>query len=290
MSRLWPIILGVVLIKSFLLSAQTAGFACPDQSENAACDSYLELLRAEDKAVTNSGVRYVCFRDYADDFFTIQVGDPFLAPFQWYQWNKKLAKYTVKSPRDLPEAFSTIRTYRGGVGDDTQMPALFTVGKWIYLGFSPGGEMTFQAQPTRFDSGTKQQVRDSDTFFTMGRDQVEFSTGYTSVAKQRVRYSLILQRSTGRFRESFTFPNSPRQNSEGSGRCMEINALPKLPDPPELSEEQEAEKQKLDYCLDPPQSDEWSVADRNAYCASSFIYKDDYLAAPQKKGTTPPKK
>jgi hypothetical protein len=266
--------------------AQAQAFVCPDSSEKRACDSYSELVQARDKGVTDSDVKYVCFRDYSDEFFVMQLSEPFLSPWQWYEWNKTVARYTLKTYPQLPklQTYSLIQTYSGGVGDDSKMPSLFVLGTLTYVGPEDNGVFVFRAQPTRLDARTKQQVSDPDTVFVINTDRAEFSQKYVSVAKKKVQYSLLVQLSTKRFRESFNFPDDPKSSLEGSGRCIQVNELPKLPSPPPLTEDQQAAKDKLDYCADPPEADEWSAGERKAYCSSPFTYKDDYLAA---KSRTP---
>ena len=46
--------------------AAAQSFTCPTNS--AGCDSYKELLKANDQTITSSDVRYACFRDYSDGF------------------------------------------------------------------------------------------------------------------------------------------------------------------------------------------------------------------------------
>jgi hypothetical protein len=271
-----------------LVSAQaqaSSSFACPDPSEKQACDSYSELAQAGDKGVTGSDVKYVCFSEYVDDFFVIQVGDPYLSPRDWFEWNKKTAQYALKNWREFPKlpTYSSIQTYSEGVENDSKMPSIFVLGSWRYLGVDVADEFVYRARPTIRDSRTNKELPDSNTFLVMNADQVEFAQAYTSATKQKVQYSLVLQRSTKRFHETFTFPDDPKKGSDNSGRCFQLHPFPRLPAPPTLTEDQQAEKEKVEYCTNLPDPDEWSEADRRAYCASSIIYQDDYLAAQRKK-------
>ena len=178
--------------------AQTSSFSCPDSSEKQACDSYSELVQAGDKGVTGGDVKYVCFRDHADEFFVIDVRDPFLSPWELYEWNKKLARYTLKNWQQIPkpQSYSSIQTYGGGVENDSTIPSIFVLGSWTYFGFAANNELTYRAQPTISEPKTGKQVPDLSTFLSVNSDQVEFFQAYTSVTKQKVQYSFVLQRWT----------------------------------------------------------------------------------------------
>lgn len=254
----WPFVLS-----SFLLSlavAQSSSFNCPTPS--SACESYKELLQAGDKEIASPYVRYVCFRDSGDEFFVVSVVDP--AFYDLYTWSHTKAEYELNLNPKNSRGLVQVHTFVNGVRDFAQEPSVSAAGYW-----SPTWDhLQFYGK----EQGGAVSIDDS---------QVAFSKRYQSQTKKIVDYSLIIQRSTRRFTEGFNVENDPKAHLDNTGRCAEINLIPSLPSPPEMTDEQQDEAQglrtKLDYCS----SADFDPKDKG-YCNSSYIFIEDYQAAAKK--------
>ena len=250
-------------------------FSCPTHS--AGCDSYEELLKAKDQTVASSEVRYACFRDSSDEFFIIKAFDPLLLPSQWWKWNTALAVYEL-APNESPEAILIVATFNKGVEDDARMPGLYARGRWVLMFNS----LDYFGAASRFDSKTGKQVPNPDTSVTVDDTQVSLVNRYDAQSGKKVEYTLTIQRSTKRFSEGFNVLGDPKAGFENSGRCVEVNPMPKLPDHPALTGEQWDELKKNEFCSDYSTLSESEIG----YCHSSFTYIEDYDADQQKKAKT----
>jgi len=243
-------------------------FSCPNVS--AGCASYEGLLGAHDKSLDSSSVYYACFLDYEDYFFVI--GGHFwgwLRPQKFWIWNKRTAQYDFNlKAHDDGDVYIT--TYRDGVEDSSSMPSTYLDGQWMTLFFDTN--LNFFGSDGSASHLTAMAIDDS---------RVSFNETYQAQNGHKVEYSLKVQQSTGRFKESFNVIGSPKDNFERTGNCVAVNPIPKPPEPPSLTMEQQDEKAKLDYCADNSKED-------RGYCASSFTYLEDYRAA-QKKRISPKK-
>ena len=88
---------------------------------------------------------------------------------------------------------------------------------------------------------------------------------------KKVEYTLTMQRSTKRFTENFNVVGDAKASFENSGRCVETNPMPTLPDPPPLTEEQKDAQEKREFCAD---FSNLSDPDKG-YCNAPFVYIDD---------------
>ena len=255
-------------------SAAAQSFTCPTNS--AGCDSYKELLKANDQTITSSDVRYACFRDYSDEFFIIRAFTPYLASSLWWKWNPRLAEYVAVPYGESPEASLEVATFNNGVEDDSHMPYIYARDKWIST-FSHS--LQYFGAARRFDSKTRKWVRNPDSVVTVDDNQVSLTKKYEAQSGKKVAYTLTMQRSTKRFTENFNVIGDAKSSSENSGRCVEINPMPTLPDPPPVTEEQKDAQEKREFCAD---FSSLSDSDRG-YCNSPSVYIDDYEAAQKKK-------
>jgi hypothetical protein len=261
---------------SFLLSASVVSpatgqdLSCPVVS--AGCASYKELVKAGDEGVI-ADVRYVCFRESADEFFVVKLHEPVTlrSSWFWYKWNTKLADYELVDDRKAP-GWVQIQTFQNGVASDTKMPNMFAFGKWMAAFDSLYYAADLQPATAKDKSGT----------LTIDSSQIAINKPYESQTGKRVTYSLAIQRSTKRFVEAFNIQGSPQDNISQDGRCIEIKPLPVLPEPPQLTEDQQGQRDKVAYCSDSPEPSD------KGYCASPFTFKDDYEEAQKRKKTIKP--
>ncbi len=187
-------------------TARPATFTCPDTEARQACKSYEELLKANEAGLSDAA--YVCFRKNADEFFAIS----FLRPSFRKRWDADLKQLVLDGERTYP-GYGSVWTYREGVQDPSMMPALSFSGTWI-----PYDETgIFASEKVGFK---KQDENDPDVGVYI--DASQFNAGYTYENKlgNKVRYSLTIQRSTGRFAESFQVETEKVPFREDAGYCI----------------------------------------------------------------------
>jgi hypothetical protein len=269
--KLAQFVLTILLLVDFAAGQQ---FSCPTQS--AGCSSYEELLKAKDQAVASTDVRYVCFRDYSDEFFLIKASEPLLLSFQWWKWNPTSAAYLVNPGAQSREVYLGAETFSKGVEDDSRIPYILSMGKWV-LGF--GENLQYYGSARHIDSKTGKWVPNQDATASVDDSQVLIAMKYEAQSEKKVEYSLAIQRSTKRFHESFNVIGDPKAGFENTGRCVEVNPMPKLPDRPTLTQEQIDAQDKSDLCSDYTKLSE----SEKGYCMSSFVYQEDYEASLKKK-------
>lgn len=249
----------ITLLSIALIQAQQ--FSCPTTS--AGCNSYEELLKAKDASITSGLVHYVCFQDSIDEFFVIEYVDPYLSPRRLYKWNSMLTEYELNPDVSIIPGIVIITSFKDGVENDSVMPRAFAYGMWKIA----NGVLTFNAS-----------LLNKSTNFSINMDnnQILFFDKYKSVSGRNVNYTFAIQLSTKRFSEQYKFENDSKNNFDTSGRCIGVSPFPQFPDPPTLTQKQQGEKTKMNYCSQ-------DFAEKNlGYCASSFTYIEDYQAAQKK--------
>jgi hypothetical protein len=235
---LWILLVGVVL--SFDLAAQKPAnktatpspatqqpvpqkpmSTCPDTTYQKACDSYAELVKAGDESVrthaTSGGLAYVCFRQGEDQFFIIELRGP-------SNWSKNYVDANGKVvPADDAESEEVLGLARGfvnGIRDNSMMPISLFRGRWSFP-FDP----SFSAQKlNNTDNATPGFFADANKTSGLLADsqQVEAFIRYPNRLDKKMDYRLVIQRSTGRFSESFTEEGKQIPFSENQGRCMRL--------------------------------------------------------------------
>lgn len=236
----------LILVNTSVLAQQ---FSCPSASESA-CDSYQELVKAADPEVTSPTVKYACFHDDDDVFFTIQASRDYVPADTFYKWNEWTAQYDLYG-HPVPGSVY-LQTYVRGVQDESRMPSIYTAGHWSLS----------ETESTYVGEKLGSVFIDDDKIFA--------DSSYHNLEGKKVEYSLTIQRSTKRFSENF-LGDTGSIDIMHTGRCIQLGDLPKAPNPPQLTNDQKAEKDKHDYCYGP------NLPDSDAgYCTSPFIYSDDY--------------
>jgi len=198
-------------------------------------------------------------------------------PWFWYKWSHTLADYIPNDNAEIAHSWFEVDTFANGVEDDSHVPHVFAEGTWRQL----SGQLQYSGSANRWDAKLKKRTTDPDTFVSVDDTQILYSNNYMSQSGKKVQYSLALQRSTRRFTERFNVVGDPKQSSEDTGRCVEVRDMPKTPDPPELTQDQQDEQQALkdksEYCASPTRS-----SSDDGYCMSTYIYVDEYEAAKKK--------
>jgi hypothetical protein len=186
--------------------AQSA-FACPDAEAKPACRSYQELLKAKDKSLPDSDA-YICFRKNVDQFFVLGLGTPYF-PKHWDEDSKRMVSDSTPI-----EGFGYAQTYKDGVLDTATIPSFSFSGQWRWLqSFSESPYFT----STEFNFESQDQ---SDTGVSIRATQVSVEFKYKNKLDKTIRYSLAIQRSTGRFAESFRVEEEKIPFSENTGYCV----------------------------------------------------------------------
>jgi hypothetical protein len=211
-----------VLIVAAVCAAQTApkrpiqkkrpahsAFACPDSEAQQACKSYLELLKVKDTGLPDNA--YVCFRKNADEFFLISFSKPYFRK----NWDQD-SRQTVVDYDYTPPGRGSARTFKNGVEDSTVMPTLFFSGRWT-PSFIPD-EGTFVSEKI---NQKKPDESDPDVGVSIDESQVNIRYKYQNRLDKNIHYFLTIQRSTGRFAESFYYEEAAKMPFlEGVGYCV----------------------------------------------------------------------
>lgn len=183
-------------------------FTCPDPEAKQGCKSYEELARAKDSGLPGKfDERYVCFRKNADEFFVVAYSTPLFQP----TWNEKYKKAIV-DPSATSEGSGFASTYVNGVDDSHTMPAFFFEGTW-----RPYEDGLFSASKFNFED--IKTTDDPHSSMYINRGQLSITYRYQNALDAGVVYSLTIQRSTGRFVESFQKLSEKVPFLQSTGRC-----------------------------------------------------------------------
>ena len=185
-------------------------FECPDPEAKQACKSYEELLRAKDSGLPNDDYVYACFRKKTDAFFMLSFAGP---SFQehWDQDRKQM----VADREYTPPGYGWARAYTNGIADSSDMPSLSFSGTWhapIYKGAG-----TFISDYINFKEQNKE---DKDVGVSIDDEQISVAYKYENKLEETIRYELVIQRSTGRFSETFQKVKQQIPIQENIGYCV----------------------------------------------------------------------
>jgi hypothetical protein len=179
--------------------ARTMG--CPDPDAAAACHSFGESLAANDVDLMDDFATkdhvYICFRTKEDVFLTLWFSEP--VQLAWQRDAQKSA-FTQISGVGLA-------LYKNGIWDGDEVTAL---GRWET--FDPESYATFYG---KFESSvSKGEVHIDHTAVTV-------QESYQNKADSETTHTFTLQRSTGRFTETYQWESLGKtQRKEYSGRCL----------------------------------------------------------------------
>ncbi len=203
-------------VKKAAPKTQPISFFCPDPDAGQACKSYQELVKAKDAGLYEDA--YYCFRKKQDQFFFVWFSKPYFRK-HWDSENKRMwpDKDATSAGR------GSAGTFTNGVEDYSAMPRLFFNGTWLPWALSG------QADTGLFSSTSVNHAehKDGDPV-VVTIDDTQFSiTGlkYQNTVGKAIRYNLTIQRSTGRFTESFSEALQGDETkqvpfAESTGRCI----------------------------------------------------------------------
>jgi hypothetical protein len=193
-----------------------SAFVCPDPEVVKACKSYEELLKAKDVGLLTDA--YVCFRtgvaiagigapSNEDEFFVVAFSIP-----RFRQRRDKDSKQMVPDTEATYAGFGNIHTYKDGIEDFAVMPSLSFSGTW-----TPADSGRFISDTLNFKN---QDESDPDVGVSIDPNQFNAAYKYQNPLNKTMRYSLTIQRSTGRFSE--TYQEEPKEVpfKTGTGRCV----------------------------------------------------------------------
>ena len=182
-------------------------YVCPDEEAQQGCKSYQQLLKAKDKSLPDNG--YICFRKKADEFFSVAFNKPYFTK-RWDEDSKQMV------PDDTPRSgFGHAQTYKDGVLDGTRMPTFNFSGQWRQFSMSESG--IFISDQFNFK---KQDENDHDVGVSIEETQVVMQFKYQNTTDKTIHCSLTIQRSTGRFAETFRDTAEKYSFLETTGSCV----------------------------------------------------------------------
>jgi hypothetical protein len=180
---------------------------CPDAEAQQACKSYQELLKAKDPGLPASG-SFICFRKNMDQFFVVHISKPYFPK----HWDKELKQMVADESARPGSGYA--HTYKDGVLDLGTMPYLFFSGQWQPILYSDSG--IFASDKI---NRTMQDVNDPDVGISIDETQVNVGYKYKNRFEKTILYTLTIQRSTGRFAESFLEEAAKFPFSQNVGYC-----------------------------------------------------------------------
>ncbi len=186
--------------------AAQPSFVCPDEEARQGCKSYQELLKAKDKSLPDDG--YICFRKKEDEFFVVSFTTPFFTIKP--HWDVESKKMVMDEPQSV---FGYAQTYKNGVLDSTTMPTFDFSGQWKQR---ISGSAYFI--PDKLND-EKQDDKDHVDIY-IDESQIIAQFKYQNPLDKTMHYTLTIQRSTGRFTESFRPESEKISFSEKIGYCV----------------------------------------------------------------------
>ena len=171
-----------------------SAFTCPDPEAQKACKSYEELVKAKDTSLPNGG--YACFRKEKDEFFVVLFTNPIFLP-----------------PKATDHGAGYAHTYEDGVQNPEVVPAITFSGTWHQV----GGSASFDSKkvvPYVLAVGARQGSVSID------EGQFNLDLKYRNRLGKTVNYNLTIQRSTGRFSESFQQEPEKVPFATNAGYCV----------------------------------------------------------------------
>jgi hypothetical protein len=193
------------------VSAAADSFVCPDPRAKLACSSYSELRKAHDPSLEGFAKEptYICFREELDQFFLITFNRPVYAKTHWNQGLKQ----SVPDDDATGAGFGYATAFDNGVGSNGTMPDLFFTGVWRPL----LGGSAFTA--TAISNNAIEDGKPSP--ITIDESQVTVSNyKYANTSDKTILYNLTIQRSTGRFTESFRMEDEKVSFIDNAGHCL----------------------------------------------------------------------
>ena len=187
-------------------------FTCPDPLAAESCKSFKELYEAGDEGVTLYALQgYACFRQNEDQFFVLTLNRP---SFRMHY--DRDSKSIVPDDDGTASGIGFISGYSKGVRDTSIMPIYKFTGDWTPFGPRlTATKINGEDIPDPTHNG-----------LWVDAEQINAVWRFKNRFDKDVGYQLSIQRSTGRFTETYTENPSKVPFVEEHGRCSH------LPPPP----------------------------------------------------------
>jgi hypothetical protein len=180
--------------------------ACPDHDANIACESFQELIEADDSDLILDLAQqdhvYACFRPQQDVFLEIYFSDPN---------DEALQKNEPHPTTGVSHGGAEVRYYKNGIASEGM--SFHDSGAWKYpltageqnasILKAAGGRAIFEGQN-----------------ISIKGSRLEASQTYKDESGVQIHHTVILQLSTGRFTESFDVQPAGNTIDIYSGRCL----------------------------------------------------------------------
>jgi hypothetical protein len=233
-----------------------------------ACASFAEN-KNEVHSMQQQGNMFVCFRQKDDQYFTIS-----------YHHTLITVGYDPEKKEAISSGDLIMWVTDHGLEADELMPSGVWWGAWHVTQW---GRIRLVLDASEKEL-RKTEGFDEDSFTaSLGGSTFDHQQQYHNKNNELVTYELSISRETGRFRETW----SGAYNESGFGRCVSGKlTTPNFQTAETEYKRNQAEQElledrrkKTDYCTDNSEADK-------GYCASKYIYLEDYQAAQKKKKPT----
>jgi hypothetical protein len=193
--------------------------ACPDAEATLACRSFQELLAANDFMGDFAEKEHVftCFRKNDDMFFDLWFTEPAEEPELWQQENSKHRTLTHSG-------YAAFDYYKQGVWSFNLSVGVY--GKWSYFPAGPVCDAMCQKEATSGNSKYEGH-NDISGSIRIDHERAVLSESFDNKSGSKTTHEVIVQLSTGRFTERYTWPKSSStdETEESTGRCLILTPL-----------------------------------------------------------------
>ena len=184
---------------------------CTDPDATVACHSFQELLAAKDADLmddfaTRTDV-YVCFRPKEDAFFELWFNTP--GEGAWMEGGHDSGVFTQSKGAELA-------LYEGGIYDEDQ--SVDVVGEWSSFGKEPG-YATFEGCHNGRARCQSEEDQGKGKIY-VNQTHIIVSDSFKNKTGEETNHTFTVQRSTGRFTETYEFKIGKAQQIKYSGRCL----------------------------------------------------------------------
>lgn len=202
--------------------------SCPDAEATAACRSFQELLAAGDYMGDFAQKEHVftCFRENEDVFINLWFTEPGESPDAWEQ--------DPKGRRLTHFGSAAFDYYKRGMWDFNL--SIGSWGKWTYVPPEPVCDAKCRREATSGNSeyedqhngeSPSNQPNKPEGSVRIDNERAVLSESYNNKSGTRTTHEVIVQLSTGRFTERYTWPKSSGidETQESTGRCLILTPL-----------------------------------------------------------------
>jgi hypothetical protein len=202
--------------------AQMLEKSCSATDTQIACDSFQGLIRASDPDLLDLFARlehaYVCFRPHEDTFFTIWFAEP--SEWNWRRPDAEDQKLFKLRPDALMQFGDLgVSYYKQGIQDkDAELSGASI---WSYLPLIPNVTPSSLARLATSSDAKLERLNGQPTIQLDGT-RINVSESYKNKKDEDIEHTLLVQRSTGRFMETYNEKSSGRTILSYPGQCVVV--------------------------------------------------------------------